>query len=199
MVRRVLEEELEYYIDKKLAGNPFAQKVIADKIPRLITVEAGKSMVGIKEATGRNDGKMIRLIQETVGGASGEPYCCGGIETLVAYAEKKTGLISPIPVTELAQDLWWKTPKKYRVKSIPLPGAAIVWADLYPDGSRKSTGHTELVLWADEKVIHCVGFNTSGTTKPGSEVNREGNGVFYTVRSYKSTASRKYLGCVKLF
>ncbi len=199
VVRRILELELERFLDKELSGNSFAKMAIEKKLPRLLMVEAAKQCVGFKEATGRNDGKMIKLVQETVGGASGEPYCAGGMMTLIAYAEKKTELVSPVPATELAQNIWWQTPVEMRVKRIPLPGAIAVWADYNSKGQRKYTGHCEVVLSADEDGFQCVGFNTSGTTKPGQTVNRDGNGVYYTVRSYKNTVSRRLLGFIKPF
>jgi hypothetical protein len=198
MVRRVLEPFMKEYIDKKLVGNGLAKHAIENDLPRVLLVEAVKSLVGITEATGRNDGKMIKGIQETVGGASGEPYCAGGVMTGLAYVEAVMGVKSPIPATELAQDIWWKTPKSYRVKLIPLPGAIAVWAD-YSGSKRKMTGHTEIVIAAANSSFQCVGFNTSGTTSPGSTVNRDGNGVFYTVRSYKPSKSRKLLGFIKPF
>lgn len=191
---RKLEPEMVAYLDKKLATNGMAQEAIKNKDPRALMVQAAAACVGIKEATGKNDGKFIKLIQETVGGASGEPYCMAGMMTLIAYAELKTGSKSPLMATEHCQTLWNKTPKSQRVKSIPLPGALAVWGD-----KGKSTGHTEIVLACDGKTMQCVGFNTSGTTAPGSKVNREGNGVFYTVRTMKNQGSRLFLGCVKPF
>lgn len=191
---RQLEQKMIDYLDKKLKNNAFAQQAIQNKLPRLVMVEAAKACVGITEDTGRNDGVFIKLIQETVGGSYYEPYCAGGVMTCVAYAELRCGVKSHLKATEGAQDIYYSSAKLYRVKSIPLPGAIQCWGDV-----GKSTGHVEIVLAADDKVIHNVGFNTSGSTDPNSQVNREGNGVFYTVRSYKSTSKRKLLGFIKPF
>lgn len=191
---RHIQPEMVAFLDQKLMNNGLYHHAVEAKLPRIVMCEAAKMCVGIKEDTGQNDGKFIKLIQETVGGASGEPYCAGGMMTIIAYAELKCGMVSPIPATELAQDIWHNTPLSYHVKSIPLPGAIAVWADI-----GKSTGHCELVLAANSNEFHDVGFNTSGTTDPNSGVNREGNGVFYTVRNYKPTSSRKLLGFVKPF
>lgn len=191
---RKIEKELLQYIDARLSLNGRAQEAISKKDSRALVALAATTLVGIKEATGKNDGKYIRLIQETVGDAQGESYCISGIMTCVAYAEVKTGIKSHLKATEGAQDLFKSTPKKYRVKSIPLPGAIMLWADV-----GKWTGHGEIVLAADDKIIQCVGFNTSGSVKPNDPVNREGNGVYYTTRSYKSTAKRKLLGFIKPF
>lgn len=186
-------------IDKRLAGNGLAQQAIKNKDARALVWLAATSLVGIKEATGKNDGYEVGLIQSVVGDSDRWPWCASFAMACIMYAEHKTGKKSPVVATEHAQSIWSMTPKIQRVKSIPLPGAIIVWG--YKDSKGKLTvkGHTEVVLAADDKVIKCIGGNTSGTTSPNQAVNREGNGVFYTVRDYKSTAKKQYLGCVKPF
>jgi hypothetical protein len=197
MAKRQIEPKLVAFIEEKLKGNGLYEHALETKDFRFIMVEAAKCLVGIKEKTGHNDGEFIKLIQETVGGASGEPYCAAGMMTIIAFAELKTGLESPIPATELAREIWTGTPKQFRVKKIPAAGAIAVWGDLDSKGKLKLTGHAEVVLSADDKEFHDVGFNTSGTTNPNSEVNRDGNGVYYTKRNYKATKARKLLGFVK--
>lgn len=191
---RKLEPEMKKYLLKKLENNGLFHDAVKRGDARTIMVLAAEACVGIKEATGRNDGKFIKLIQETVGGASGEPYCMAGAMTVIAFAEEMTGKKSPLMATEHCQTLWNKTPKIQKVKSIPLPGALAVWGD-----KGKSTGHVEIVLACDGKIMLCVGFNTSGTTKPGDKVNRDGNGVFYTERTMKNQGNRLFLGCIKPF
>jgi hypothetical protein len=191
---RQIEPKLVKYIDAKLAGNGLAQDAFERKDARQVFVLAAQACVGIKEKSGRNDGEMVELIQETVGGASGEPWCMALIMSCLAYAEVKCGVKSPLMATEHCQTLWQKTPKSQRVKLAPLAGAIAIWGDV-----GKSSGHTEIVLSADAKSFQAIGGNTSGTTKPGQAVNRDGNGVFYTVRSMKSTAKRKLLGFLKPF
>jgi hypothetical protein len=186
-------------IDKKLASNGLAQQAIKDKDARALVWLAATALVGVKEATGKNDGYEVGLIQSVVGGPEKWAWCASFIMACIMYAEVKTGKKSPVVATEHAQSIWWLTPKIQRVKSIPLAGAIIVWG--YKDSKGKLTvkGHTEVVIGADDKTISCVGGNTSGTTSPKQGVNREGNGAFYTVRDYKSTAKKTYLGCVRPF
>lgn len=194
MLRRDLHPEMLRWLDLKLALNGMAQRAIREKDARTLFRLVAESCVGIQEATGRNDGRMVELIQETIGGAVGEPWCAALVMTCLAYAEEKTGVKSPIIPTEHCQTMWNQTPKSQRVKILPLPGAIAVWFDV-----NKTTGHTEIVLGCDGKTIHCVGGNTSGTKKPGEPVNREGNGCFYTVRSMKDTAKRRLVGFLKPF
>lgn len=194
MTTRQIEKKMVEFLDKKLAGNGLAQHAIETKDARLLFGLAAQACVGIKEKTGNNDGVMVELIQETVGGADGEPYCIGGIQTCLAYAELKTGIKSPLPATESSRRLWEDSPETQRVKKIPLAYAVAVWADI-----GKETGHGEVVMSCDGKIFPAVGFNTSGTTDPNSTVNREGNGCFYTVRNFKATSTRKLLGFLKPF
>jgi len=189
---RKLEKKLEKYIDDKLKNNGLAQEAIKTKNFRILMVQAAAALVGIKEKTGHNDGEMIELLQMTIGDAENESYCAGGIQSVVAYCEIRTGIKSHLKATEGAQDMYKSSAVKFRVKAIPLPGAIMCWGDI-----NSWTGHVEIVIAADDKVIHCIGFNTSGSTNPNSQVNREGNGVYYTVRNYKSTKTRKLLGFIK--
>ena len=191
---RSLEKKLLRYIDAKLAGNGLAQSAIKRKDARQVVALAGQALVGIKEKSGKNDGEMVELIQKTVGGAEREPWCLSFVMTCIAYAEVKTGLKSPLPATEHCQSLWLLAAKSLRVKTIPLAGAIAVWGDV-----GKTSGHAEVVLSSDGKTFQDVGGNTSGTTKAGAKVNRDGNGVYYTVRSMKSTGKRKLLGFLKPF
>lgn len=191
---RNLHPEMLRWLDLKLALNGMAQKAIKEKDARTLFRLVAESCVGIQEATGRNDGRMVVLIQETIGGASGEPWCMAFVQTCLAYAELKTGVKSPIAHSEHCLTTWNSTPKKQRVKILPLSGAVAIWND-----TGKTSGHTEIVLSCDGEKFEAIGGNTSGTKKPGQTVNREGNGCFYTVRSMKSTKSRKLLGFLKPF
>ena len=194
-----LEPALIEYLDQKLADNFVFQNAVEKKLPRVALCEVAKAMVGFKEKTGKNDGVQINWVQETFGDAQGEPYCISGVMTCVAYVCLKTGIKHKLFETESSGQLWDKTPKAQRVKNISLPGAIAVWADLDAKGKRKWTGHGEIVLADDGNVFHCVGFNTSGTVNPNDKVNRDGNGVYYTVRKRQNTKSRMLLGFIKPF
>lgn len=191
---RTLHPDMIKYLDGKLAKNGLAQDAIKRKDARLLFVLAAQACVGITEATGRNDGKMVKLIQETVGNAAGEPWCMALVQTCLAYAEATCGVVSPIVVTEHCQTAWTQTPRAQRVKINPLAGAVAIWGDV-----GKSSGHTEIVLSADEKSFASVGGNTSGALTKGGEVNRDGNACVYATRSRASTKKRKLLGFLKPF
>jgi hypothetical protein len=185
---------MERYLDIKLQRNGLAQDAMKRKDARLLFRLAAEACVGITEASGRNDGKMVRLIQETIGSAVNEPWCMALVQTALAYAEKKCSVKSPIVHTEHCVTAWSKTPTAQRVKTVPAPGAIAIWQD-----TGKMSGHTEIVISVDGDSFAAVGGNTSGTTKPGEAVNRDGNACVYTVRSMKSSKKRKLLGFLKPF
>lgn len=191
---RQIKPELIEFLDKKLEKNGLAQMALKNKDARTLFRLAAESCVGITELSGRNDGKMVRLLQETYGSASGEPWCMALVQSCLAYAEVKCKVKSPVTASELCTHVWNTTPKKQRVKLLPLAGAIAIWQDV-----GKSTGHTEIVISCDGKTFSAVGGNTSGTTKPGEAVNRDGNACVYTVRSMKSSAKRKLLGFLRPF
>jgi len=189
--KRELNKVMIDYFDSKLKNNPAYIDAVKRNDARMIFGLSMEACVGIQEATGKNDGKMVEAIQDTVGSASGEPWCMALIQTCIANAERVTGIQSPIHVSELCYDVWHKTNKSQRVKIHPLYAAIAIWND-------KGTirGHTEMVKSADNKVFQAIGGNTSGTVK---EVKREGNACVYTVRPMKTTGKRQLLGFLKPF
>lgn len=180
--KRAIKPAMVKWLDEKLASNGLAQHAIKTKNPRLLLVEAAKACVGIREATNRNDGPMVELIQSTVGGANREAWCLSFVQTMVAYVELRCKVVSKLGVTEHCQTLWAMTPASMRVKRMPLPGAIPIWAH-YSFGKKTSNGHTGLTLGADEKKFLAVeGNTTSGQTASGKVV-REGGGVYFTERA----------------
>ena len=66
---------------------------IDKKMWRPIMVIFAESFDGALEATDKNDGYFVRMVQYTVDRKSqGEPYCVGLPQTAVGYVELKTGL-----------------------------------------------------------------------------------------------------------
>lgn len=182
------------FFDQKLALNGLAQYAIKTKDARTLMVECAKVCVGIKEKTGKNDGPIIEAMQKTSGGSKGQPWCMYFVQTCVAYAELKTGKKSSLPSGGHCLTVWKSA--KDKVKIHPLPGAIPIWRH-----GTGTSGHTEILLGADEKEMKCVGGNTSGADTSG-KVTREGNGVYFTTRSMQGfpeifgTAKMKLLGFV---
>lgn len=191
--KRNLRPEMLAFLDAALASNELAQQFIAEKNFRLLSVEASKACVGkVIEATGKNDGYLVNLMQDTVGSIANEYWCMSARQTILAYAEIKTGLSSPLPATEHCLTLW-RWVKKFRpdliVKRVPLPGAWAIW------DRGNDTGHVEEIIAADEEMFFATGGNTSGSTvfpKGALKVDRNGNGYFYTKR-----LRREIIGFIK--
>ena len=202
MKERIIRPEMVKFIDGKLMDNGLAKHHVQNKNPRGLMVEAIRVCVGITEKTGKNDGFMVELIQDTVGGVSNEAWCMSTQQTILAYAELKTGIKSPLLATEHCLTLfrWVKQNRPdLLVKYNPLPGAITIWRH-----GNTENGHTEMVLDADETIFHAVGGNTSGyLSMPeaiyGNKVNREGNGLFYTLRSRHGDGDMKVMGFIKPF
>lgn len=188
---RQLNKTMIDYLEGKLKNNAMYLDALKRNDARMIYSLVVEACVGITEATGRNDGKMVEAIQDTIGKAEGEPWCMALQQTGIAFAEYKTGIKSPIYPSELCYAVWHKTPKKQRVKYHPLRGAMAIWND-----KGTTRGHTEMVLSADNKNFQAVGGNTSGST---GTVKREGNACVYTVRPMKTTGKRQLLGFLKPF
>lgn len=186
---RQIETALVDWIDAKLAGNGLAQLALKEKDARLLFGLAAESMVGIYETGGNNQGPLVRLIQDTIGRAEGEPWCAAYVQSCLAYAELKTGEVSPIFPTEHVQTMWNKTPMIARVKMFPLKYAIICWRY---DGT--SNGHTGVVLEHNRQTkIRTIEGNTN---KAGS---REGDGVYYKTRDWIREGSLIKMGFLKPF
>ena len=172
-----IEKAMIQFLDEKLSNNGLAQQAIKDKNPRQLMIEAAKACVGIREKSNNNDGPMVELIQETIGGHSNEAWCMAFVQTCIAYAEVKTKTYSSLYVSEHCQTVWKETLKSYRVKKHPLPGAIAIWRH-----GDSSNGHTGIVLGADNKIFQAVEGNTT-SGKAGDKIVREGGGVYFTERS----------------
>lgn len=184
---RQIENKMVAWLDAKLLNNGLAQHAIEVKDARLLFRLAAEACVGIKE-TKYNAGPMVELLQETVGTAEKESWCLSFVMTALAYAEKKTGIKSQIAATEHCMTCWNESPKSCRVKSVPAPGAIVIWRH-----GNTSSGHTGvMVAWQGNKFNSVEG-NTSDASM------RDGDGVFFKTRSSTATGSMKVVGFLKPF
>jgi hypothetical protein len=191
---RNIEKKMVDYLDARLAGNGLAQEAMKKKDPRTVFALAAQACVGIREVGGNNKGPMVELLQETIGSASAEAWCMSFVQTCLAYAEKKTGIKSPVFASEHCLTVWQKTPKTARVKKVPARGAIAIWN--YPPGV---SGHTGIVdVFTAKKMNLFEGNTEKGLTLSGA-IERDGGGCYYTERSTGSTKKMKLLGFIKPF
>lgn len=193
-VKRNIEPKMIAWLDKKLASNGLAQHAIETKNARLLFTLAAESCVGIREEGGNNKGPMVKLLQETIGGAGGEAWCMSYVQTCLAYAEAKTGLISPIAASEHCMTVWNSTPKAQRVKRVPARGAIAIWN--YPPGAN---GHTGIVDNYNEKKMNLFEGNTEAGLTSSGTIERDGGGVYYTDRSTSGSKKMVLVGFLKPF
>lgn len=192
---REIKDEMFEYIDSRLEKNGFAQVAIQMKNARSLLVEAAKVCVGVREKTGKNDGPLVELIQETIGRADGEAWCMSFVQTLIAYVEKKLNMISPVEPSEHCLTVWNKTEKKHRVSYIPAPGAIAIWRY-----GKTTKGHTGIVvIWEKGDVIEMIEGNTNSGMSITDDIIRDGGGVYRTRRPKKSSKSMQLLGFIKPF
>lgn len=189
---RHIQPAMVTWLDAKLLGNGLAAHALETKDARLLATEAAKSCVGIREASGNNDGPMVELIQKTIGRAENESWCMSFVQTCLAYADLKCGTKTPVFESEHCMTTWNNTPHEQRVKVSPLPGAIVIWRH----GSSDS-GHTGFVLGCDADTMHCVEGNTTGGIDAGGEIIRDGGGCYYTVRSRYGTGDMRVVGFLK--
>lgn len=195
MIQRKIESKMLGFLDAKLSGNGACQhaKIVRDS--RAVFCFAMEAMVGIRENGGNNKGPLVELIQETVGGHSGEAWCLSTVMTALAYAEWNTQTKSPLPATEHCMTLWQTVPKNMHVVSQPRRGAIAIYN--YVGTSR---GHTGVFLEEiEENVMLCVEGNTTRGISDTDEIVRDGGGVYLTKRSMIPKAPMTLVGFLKPF
>lgn len=197
-LRRELEREMFKYLEAKLKTNGLAQEALKLGLPRIFMVQAASACVGIREKTGKNDGPMVELIQETVGGHSNEAWCMSFVQTILSYTEEKFGIKSQIAVSESCDEVWMNTPKDRRVERIPLPGAIVIWGH-YNSRGQYTGGHTGILLSCGKTTFHAIEGNTEGGLNPDGAVVREGGGVYLTHRNIDANGEMKVRGFLKPF
>ncbi len=143
--------------------NPAQAAVAADQ--RNCVVERAAADVGVREATGHNDGPEVERYLAHVGLGKGHPWCAA----FVSYHLSGCGVRNPksgwSPAFSGVSARVWSPRKATRM---PMPGD--VFSIYYPSLGR--VGHVGLVTGLDGGYITTIEGNTSG---PGG---REGDGVY---------------------
>lgn len=195
---RKIEPKMVSFLDAKLAGNGTAHEAIKTGDARTLFACAMEACVGIREVGGNNEGPLVDLIQETIGGEGVEPWCMALIQTCIAYAELKTGKKSPIYDGNLGGEhcltVWNKTPEESRVKLRPLRGAIIIWRH-----GKSTSGHTGMyVETTSPRNFSAIEGNTESGVANG-KVERDGGGVYRTSRRFGGNGDMHVLGFLKPF
>lgn len=194
-MKRDIQPKMVDFLRGKLDGMGLFHDAIARKDARTVYLLANQACVGIREATGHNDGPLVELMQRTIGGAGGESWCMSAQQTCVAFAELMTGVASALAVSEHCLTVWRETPAELRVKTVPLPGAMTIWRHGTSDA-----GHTGCTGALDPKTgtfESCEGNTEAGII--GGKVERDGGGFYFTRRAIKGAGEMHVVGWLKPF
>ncbi|MBK9392045.1 MAG: CHAP domain-containing protein [Bacteroidetes bacterium] len=187
---RRLRSEMIEFLDTKIFPTGFVEDDDLIKNPKRLFLAACKVMVGIREEGGPNKGKLVEWIQDTYGNIVGEPWCASAMQTGIAYAETRTGVISPVIASEHCLTIHQKTPKEARLQE-PKKGALIIWRH----GNTQS-GHIGAIV---SVLANGVRITYEGNTSSGSAINREGDGFYERQRAKGGVGNMKELGFIDPF
>ena len=106
------------------------------------------------------------------------------VQSMVAYAEFKTGIKSTLFSSEHCLTTWSKASAEDRVKKIPAPGAIVIWQH-----GKTQNGHTGFVMEYGSKTMETVEGNTGASF-------RDGDGVYQKNRSISKDGDMKVVGFI---
>lgn len=167
-----------------------------DTLPGVLALTDPTAMMRAVAAgcDGLTDVAKIDLFRKTVNpNPTGEAWCADFLQSLIAYAELKTGKSSfNIAVTESARNLWTLSKNAFVVQT-PEPGDLIIW------GVRDSwQGHCGIITGSDSLLYYTVEGNTTPYGQAG-EIQREGLGVYAKKRAKRGSKTFLELGFLRPF
>lgn len=180
-MKRHLEKELFCVIKKTLNDNlqvDLLRSIVEQDANNLVYL-ANKALVLMKVREipkNSNDGHMVNLIQETVGGHSNEAWCVAQQMTCVAFAEQILNIKSSLYTTESCADL--------RAHSKGIPFGESKRGDLWIFKHDNGTGHIacfDAWIKKDVSARTLEGNTTKGLI--GDKIVREGGGSYACERA----------------
>ena len=154
--------------------------------PREKVLAVAKSCIGWEEATGNNDGPNIEKILQSVGlKGSRAPYCAA----FVVYCYQEAGLSGKVPKSAWSPDMVKNPTWKQGRGETPRPADIFgIWFS-----SKGRVAHAGLIeKWGNGMAV-TIEANTGPQAEPGTELDREGDGVWrrwrltstiYAVKNY---------------
>ena len=131
----------------------------------------------VREATNKNDGPVVEMIQETGGGKKGYAWCMYSVQVCIAYAEKKTGIYSEVYCSGSCASVRAKSASK--AISYKKSKYGDVWVWIYNTG----LGHTGVFeSWIYEGKVAVLNEGNTTQGKAGEVIVREGGGQYQTER-----------------
>ena len=179
---------------------PEAFSLIEEKVPqhildpKTLLSEVAKSLVGIKESTGNNDGPEVETLQRTVGDSHNEAWCMSLVQTCLAYVEATLDKRSHVYPSEWCKVVWDKTPVTERI-FVPENGDIVIWRN------SSGSGHTGIIVdikKGDYWFTTVEGNTSAGVDKDGNIV-REGEGCYLKKRSFFGSNKMQLIGFLRSF
>lgn len=156
--------------------------------PRKRVLSTALSLIGTREATGKNDGPLIEAILASTGNSKGDPYCAA----FCYWCYLHSGLGSIVPRSAWSPD-WVARPTWQRDRGGILPRPGDPFGIFF--ASRGRVAHVGLVRqWGRQSVV-TVEANTSPEAIAGSAADRDGGGIWSKRRLIRQVyASRNWIG-----
>lgn len=148
-------------------------------VPVVSLVDIYTSYIGVREATGKNDGVEVERFLKSVGLGKGYPWCAAFVKTCLLEA----GILDANRINGMALSCENKNQMIYKGKQMtgePQPGDVFT---LYY-ASLKRIGHTG---FHHRRINSSVYESVEGNTNAAG--SREGDGVYKKKRSYNATHS----------
>ena len=145
-------------------------------------IAVGESLIGVTEATGKNDGPVIEKILRSAGASKGDPYCAA----FNTFCYIQAGLGNLVPHSAWSPD-WVRSPTWTYKNGGKTPLPADAWGIYFQ--SKNRVAHTGLVRsWRGSCVI-TLEANTSPDATVGSAADRDGQGIYSKRRLTKQIYS----------
>lgn len=197
-MRRRLDPELKVYLKALISpevGPPVAAFARGTS-SNLLVLLTGQLLQHVGEQGGENRGRLVELMQKTIGVAQAEPWCIAYLQSCVAFVEDYTGVRSWIHATESALELWEQSTWSRVID--PRPGDLILWEK---EGTRAGHGGIIAEVLRSSPRGSIVGFKTiEGNTGAGrGTIEREGDGVYPRTRPLGGVGRMRELGYLRPF
>lgn len=199
MSKREIPPGLLHEFDVRLPLNGLANEAKRNLQPRrdaaILFQLAAEACVGVREEGGNNRGHLVSLFQDAVGGPDPWAWCLSFVQACLAYAEVKTGVVSPLPATEHVLTLWRSAEAtRLRVPG-PYPGAIVLW-----QRGNSEQGHAGICRGhsLEAGTFYAVEGNTTYQALEGVPV-RDGGGVALTERKLSGAPQMAILGFIRPF
>jgi cell wall-associated NlpC family hydrolase len=156
--------------------------------PRKRILSVASSLIGTREASGRNDGPVVEIILASTGNAKGDPYCAA----FCYWVYFQSGLGALVPRSAWSPD-WVARPTWTREAGGATPRPGDPFGIYFTSKGR--VAHVGLVRQWGRQSIVTVEANTSPEAVAGSAADRDGGGIWSKRRLIRQIhASRNWLG-----